>query len=147
MHTNTYTYTLHIIFSDMGAHVNGYASLTAHTTIATANPTQPTTGRKADAIAAAHYCAEATMRLLKPGKKNTDVTSTINQIATAFKCQPLEGVLSHRTRQHEIDATPVILNKETLDQKTDEAEFENNSVYTIDIVISTGDGKVCVKLF
>jgi len=126
----------------MGAHVNGYPSLAAHTVIATANPTQPTTGRKADAIAAAHYCSEAVLRLLRPGKKNTDVTNVISQIATQFKCQPLEGVLSHRTRQHEIDATPVILNKETLDQKADEAEFENNTVYTVDIVISTGEGKV-----
>jgi len=78
---------------------------------------------------------------LKPGKKNTDVTDVIGQVASQFKCNPLEGVLSHQMKQFVIDGNQVIINKQTLDQKVEEFEFEDNSVYSLDIVMSTGEGK------
>jgi len=126
---------------DLGAHVDGFVSACAHTTIATANPQQATTGRKADAIAAAHYASEIALRLIKPGKKNSDVTEAINQVISQFKCSPLEGVLSHQMKKFVIDGNQVIINKTSVDQKVEEFEFADNTVYCIDIVVSTGEGK------
>jgi hypothetical protein len=48
--------------------VDGFVAIAAHTHIV-GSATVPTTGRKADAICAAHVAGEAVLRLLKPGAK------------------------------------------------------------------------------
>lgn len=45
-----------------------------------------------------------------------------------------------------IDGNKVILNKATPEHKVEEFEFEENQCYAIDIVMSTGEGKVCCFL-
>lgn len=45
-------------------------------------------------------------------------------------------------KQFVIDANKVILSVSNPDTRVDEAEFEENEVYAIDIVASTGEGKV-----
>lgn len=130
---------------DLGVQIDGLIAVAAHTTIvaetAANGVAQPTTGRKADVICAAHYATEVVHRLLKPGKKNTDVTAAILKVAEQFKVEPVEGVLSHNMKQWIIDGNNVILGKAASDQKVDEFEFELNTVYAIDIVMSTGTGK------
>jgi curved DNA binding protein len=130
-----------VVKVDLGAHIDGYISTAAHTVIATANRDAAVTGRKADVICAAHYAAECAHRLIKPGKKNTEVTEAIAKVAEIFGCQPMEGVLSHQMKRFVIDGNKVIINKATLDQKVDEFEFEDHQVYAVDIVMSTGEGK------
>lgn len=98
-------------------------------------------GRKADAILAAYKGVQALFRLLKPGAKNNELTPVLSQIAQAYECTPLEGVLSHEVKRHFIDGTKVIINKETPDQKVDEAEVQVNDVFVLDVFVTTGDGK------
>jgi len=43
-----------------------------------------------------------------------------------------------------IDGNKVIINKPSLEHKVDDFEVEENEVYGIDIVMSTGEGKVCI---
>jgi len=126
---------------ELGVHVDGFVALIGHSFVCTANQAVPTTGRKADVICAAHYAAECAHRLIKPGRKNTEVTDAIQKVADIFKCQPMEGVLSHQMKRFVIDGNHVIANKAILEQKVEEFEFEENSVYAVDIVISTGEGK------
>lgn len=57
---------------------------------------------KADVIKAAHLCAEAALRLVKPGNQNTE-TEAWNKVAHAFNCMLIEGVLSHQLKQHMMD--------------------------------------------
>jgi curved DNA binding protein len=130
-----------VVKIDLGVHIDGYIASVAHTVVATANKTEPATGRKADVICAAHVAAEAALRLLRPGNKNTQVTEAIATIAASFKCNPIEGVLSHQVKRFIIDGEKVIINKTTLDQKVDEFTFEEGEAYTVDIVMSTGEGK------
>jgi curved DNA binding protein len=126
---------------DLGVHIDGYISVVAHSWVVTSTPQTPTTGRRADVICAAYYAGEIAHRLVKPGKKNTDVTEAINKVAEQFKCQVLEGVLSHQMKRFVIDGNKVVISKSTLEHKVEEFEFEENSVYAIDIVMSTGEGK------
>lgn len=67
------------------------------------------TGRKADVIKAAHLCAEAALRLVKPGNQNTQVTEAWNKVAHSFNCTPIEGMLSHQLKQHVIDGEKTII--------------------------------------
>lgn len=45
-------------------------------------------------------------------------------------------------KQFVIDASKVILSVSNPETRVEEAEFEENEVYAIDIVASTGEGKV-----
>lgn len=74
--------------------------------------------------------------------QNKDVTEAIQKVAAAYDCKIVEGVLSHQLKQFVIDGNKVILSVSNPDTRVDDAEFEENEVYAIDIVTSTGEGKV-----
>ncbi|KAL6528596.1 ERBB-3 BINDING PROTEIN 1 [Orobanche minor] len=152
-----------ILKIDMGCHIDGFIAVVAHTH---ALQQGPITGRAADVIAAANTAAEVALRLVRPGKKatlprvnyfensrlavmllskvvglNKDVTEAIQKVAAAYDCKIVEGVLSHQMKQFVIDGNKVVLSVPGPETKVDEAEFEENEVYSIDIVTSTGEGK------
>lgn len=54
-------------YSDLGAHIDGFIAVAAHTVVATVDRTAKVTGRKADTILAAYWAGQAALRLLKPG--------------------------------------------------------------------------------
>uniref|UniRef100_A0A7N8WLY5 Proliferation-associated 2G4, b n=1 Tax=Mastacembelus armatus TaxID=205130 RepID=A0A7N8WLY5_9TELE len=124
---------------DLGVHVDGFISNVAHSFVVGVTKVW----RKADVIKAAHLCAEAALRLVKPGSQNTQVTEAWNKIAKSFKCSPIEGMLSHQLKQHVIDGEKTIIQNPTDQQKKDheKAEFEVHEVYAVDVLISTGEGK------
>ncbi|KAF8376791.1 hypothetical protein HHK36_031541 [Tetracentron sinense] len=101
----------------------------------------PVTGRAADVIAAANTAAEVALRLVRPGRKEKEVTEAIQKVAAAYDCKIVEGVLSHQLKQFEIDGNKVVLSVSSPDTRVNDAEFEENEVYAIDIVTSSGDGK------
>lgn len=129
-----------VVKIDVGVHLDGFIGSAAHTHVVS-SAAFPTTGRKADAICAAHVACEAALRLLKPGAKNKDITNVIKQVADAYHVTPVEGVLSHVMRRFVIDGEKVIINKVSGDQQVEEFEIAENDVYAIDIVMSTGEGK------
>ncbi|KAJ2394559.1 hypothetical protein GGF41_008907, partial [Coemansia sp. RSA 2531] len=66
-----------IVRVQLGAHIDGYAAVSGGTVVIGASAEAPVTGKAADAIAAAHYAAEAIQRLIKPGNKNMAVTDKV----------------------------------------------------------------------
>lgn len=75
----------------MGAHIDGFIAVVAHTIIVGAANKNKITGRKADAILAAHYASQAALRLLKPGNETYAITDAVQKVAESFKCKPVEG--------------------------------------------------------
>ncbi|XP_076023005.1 proliferation-associated protein 2G4-like [Genypterus blacodes] len=128
---------------DLGVHVDGFISNVAHSFVVGVTKESPLTGRKADVIKAAHLCAEAALRLVKPGNQNSQVTEAWNKIAKSFKCSAIEGMLSHQLKQHVSDGEKTIIQNPTDQQRKDheKAEFEVHEVYAVDVLISTGEGK------
>jgi len=127
-----------VVKLDLGVHIDGYVAFVAHTVVLNEGPV---TGRAADVIAACYTAADCVLRLLKPGTKNSQVTEVLGKVAADYKCQPVAGVLSHQMTKFVIDGKKVIINKTDVEQKVDEIEFEQNEVWAIDIVMSTGEGK------
>lgn len=131
-----------LIKIDLAVHIDGFIACMAHTILLGANGIEAKiTGRKADVMMAAYTAAEAAIRLLKPGKKNKDISAAIGKAAAEFKCSPVQGVLSHQISRFIIDGDKVILNKPDLENKVDDHEFEVNEAYCLDIVMSTAEGK------
>merc|ERR1712083_465151 len=52
-----------------------------------------------------------------------------------------QGVKSHQLKKHVIDGSRFIQNVESLEEKNETFTFEQNEVYCIDVVMSTGEGK------
>lgn len=62
----------------------------------------------------------------------------------AYGCSLVEGVLSHQLKRFIIDGNKVVLNRSLPDLKAEDAQFEENEVYGIDILVSSGEGKARV---
>merc|ERR1711878_17397 len=124
---------------DMGAHIDGYIAVVAHTVVVGGGVT---TGAKADALMAAHLCSEAALRLVKPGNETYEITETVTKIAEAFDCKPVEGMLSHQLEQNRIDGEKTIIQNPSEAQRKehDKFDFSVHEVYAVDVLISSGEG-------
>ncbi|KAG0168803.1 putative metalloprotease arx1 [Apophysomyces sp. BC1034] len=132
---------------ELGAHVDGYIATSAHTTVVNANASQPVTGRVADVVCAAHFALEAATRMLKPGVKSSEITRVITEIAAYYRCQPVESTFSSPMKRFVLRAGKDIENRfeENLlvqDLERSDFEIEANQVYQLNVVLTTGDGKV-----
>ncbi|KIL67524.1 hypothetical protein M378DRAFT_73392 [Amanita muscaria Koide BX008] len=137
-----------VVKLQLGAHIDGFASIAAETFVIGASPENPVTGRRADVIKAAWTAAEVAKRLVKVGNKNWTVTESVNRAVAAWDCKPVEGMLSCQQTQNVIDGKKrIILNpSESQKRDFDAATFAENEVYGIDILISSGeDGKARVE--
>ncbi|RKP39658.1 proliferation-associated protein 2G4 [Dimargaris cristalligena] len=125
----------------LGAQVDGEPALVAHTLVV---GQEKIDGRQADVLLAAHYATEATLKLLKPGKVNYDITEAIQKVASDFDAVPMEGMLSTQIQRNQIDGGKTIIVNPTPEQRKGHktVEFQENEVYQLDIIVSTGDGKL-----
>lgn len=123
----------------MGCHIDGFIAVAAHTLVVGGADIEA--GPLADVLKAAHTAAEVAHKLIRPGNKNTQVTDAIAEVTKSFGVNAVQGVLSHQMKQFVIDGNKVILMRADPEQKVDEFEFEPNEVYSVDIVLSTGEGK------
>lgn len=132
-----------VIKITLGAQIDGFASVLADTYVVPSTE-EVVSGGVADAISAAWYASEAAIRTIKPGNKNWDVTKVVDSIASAYGCTPLEGMLTHEQTRNVIDGKKRIIMNPTEQQRKDfeACTFEEGEVYGVDILVSTGDGKV-----
>lgn len=67
---------------DLGAHIDGFVATAAHTLVVQADEEAAVTGKAADVIAAANTALEAAIRLIRPGKKISEVRQYIPIVIT-----------------------------------------------------------------
>jgi len=126
-----------VVKIDLGVHIDGYIAVVAHTLVLSAE----VTGATADVVLAAYTAAEVALKSIKVGTKNSEISSVIDKVAEAYGVKPLQGVLMHQMKRFVIDGNNAVLLREEADQKVEEFEFEANQVYTVDVVMTTGEGK------
>lgn len=59
-------------------------------------------------------------------------------VAEAHGVALVEGVLSHQLKQYVIDGNKCVLARPGPEHRVEDAEFEENEVYAIDIVVRAG---------
>jgi curved DNA binding protein len=79
--------------------------------------------------------------MLKPEKKNNEVTPLIEKCVDSFGCKAVDGVVSHQIKKFTTDGTKVITNKNTPGHPVEECTFDQHEAYAVDVVVSTGEGK------
>lgn len=131
-----------IVKIDLGAHIDGYIAVAAHTVVAQADVAAKVTGRAADVILAAYWASQAALRLFTPGTANFAITDSVQKIASEYKCNPIQDMLSHQLKQFKIDGEKTIIQNpnEAQQKQHEKCEFQLHEVYAIDVLISTGDG-------
>lgn len=65
----------------------------------------------------------------------------VEKVAASYGVSAMQGVLSHQNKKHVIDGNRCIANKTTIEHKVDEVTFEASDVFTLDFVMSSGEGK------
>nr|XP_054756169.1 proliferation-associated protein 2G4-like [Lytechinus pictus] len=132
-----------VVKIDLGAHVDGFIAVVAHTMIVGATSDNKVKGRKADLLRAAHTMAEAALRKVKPDTQNNEVTEVIQKAAEAFDCKPVSGMLSHQLKRNVINGEKSIIQNPTEEQMREhnQCKIEVHEVYAIDVLVSTGEGK------
>jgi len=128
---------------DLGAHIDGFIAVAAHTIVIGGTIEKKIKGRKADVILAAYHASQAAIRLLISGGGNYDVTEAVQKISDYYKCKPIEGMLSHQLKQNKIDGEKTIIQNPTAAQKKEheKCEFDNYEVYAMDVLVSSGEGQ------
>lgn len=131
-----------VVKIDLGAHIDGFIAVAAHTIVVGANAEAKAKGRAADVVLAAYHASQAALRLLKDGTSNYAVTEAVQKIAAEYKCKPIEGMLSHQLKQFKIDGEKTIIQNPTIAQKKEheKCQFEKYEVYAMDVLVSTGEG-------
>ncbi|KAG6813941.1 hypothetical protein H0H92_005195 [Tricholoma furcatifolium] len=133
-----------VVKIQLGAHIDGFAAISAETIVVGATAASPATGRRADVVKAAWNAAELAMRTIKVGNKNWNVTEAIGKISGTWNCKPVEGMLSCQQTQNVIDGKKRIILNPSEAQKRDfeTVTFAEGEVYGMDVLISSGeDGK------
>lgn len=131
---------------DLGVHIDGFIATAAHTLQVPectdgSSEAAPISGKAADVVAAANTALEAALRLVRPGKQISDVPDVLRTVVESYGCNLVEGVMMHQMKQFVIDANKCVLNRPSPEHKVENGEFEENEVYAVDIVVSTGEGK------
>lgn len=131
-----------VVKIDLGAHIDGFIAVAAHTVVVGASSANKVTGKKADVVLAAYWAVQAALRLIKDGASNYAITEAVQQVAESYKCKPLEGMLSHQLKQFKIDGEKTIIQNPSEAQRKEHEKctFETHEVYAIDVIVSSGEG-------
>ncbi|KAG0282308.1 Proliferation-associated protein 2G4 [Linnemannia gamsii] len=130
-----------VVKIELGAHIDGYMATNGHTTVINANPAAPIEGRAADVVCAAHFAAEAALRLMKIGNNNIQVQEAIAEAAALFNCSPVTGTASNEIKRYVIATEKMIMNvPDEENRPVQDFVFVANEAYTLNILISSGDG-------
>ncbi|KAG0219054.1 peptidase M24, structural domain-containing protein [Mortierella sp. GBAus27b] len=130
-----------VVKIELGAHIDGYIATSAHTVVINPNPSAPVEGPAADVVCAAYYAAEAALRLMKIGNSNVQVQEAIAEAAGLFNCSPVKGTASNEIKRYVVATEKTILSvPDDENQPVREFIFVANEAYTLNILISSGDG-------
>jgi len=125
---------------DLGVAVDGWPAVVAHTTVVGG---AEATGVLADCLAAAHQAGQAVQRMVRSGGNTNEMTAVIEKIATAYGVKPVTNIVSHNVSRFTLDGEKVIFGfHDPLTPVPKASTVAENEVYVIDMIMSSGDGKV-----
>lgn len=91
---------------------------------------------------AAWNALQVAVKSVKLGNSNTTVAQMINETAALYETSKVDGVLGHELKQYMIDGNRVIVRGEPRETKADNFNFELNDIFGVDVLLSSGEGKV-----
>eukprot|EP01084_Bolivina_argentea_P258179 435162_1 len=128
---------------DLAVHIDGYIAAVAHTIQVgpSSTPEAPLTGTAADVMLACYQAAEIAMATIAPGISSKQVVDAVTRVTNAYGVNLVMGTTMHQMSQFVISGTKAIMLREDPENKLEECEFEANEVYTVDVAVSSGEGR------
>lgn len=151
-----------LIKIELGVHVDGYPAMIAFTTLIT-EPNQKYNDQRSNVLKAVIESSKEIVNLMKPGKTNKDVVKVMEKYAEKYNCNlpiyndnefdVVPGVISYEISRGVIDGCNddndeyvhrfiLSRNNPNYEFVLRETEFEENEVYAVDILMSSGTGKL-----
>lgn len=151
---------------EIGSHIDGFPAFVAHSVVVGACAEKKVTGRKADVMWAAYNAAEVAVRMLKPGTTNHEITEAIRITTKCYDCKPIQNMASYNIEKDIVEGEKSILQNpvDHLSQRLqregnkdenpsgnkqvnpalmgEKQDIEVGDVWAIDVLASTGDGRV-----
>lgn len=127
---------------DLAVHIDGYCAQVAHTVHITESGELVADSKEANVINAAYAAINCAIRKMRPGVETYEVTEIIEKAAEHFNVTPVDGVLSHLVKRYIVDGFRCIPSKKTPEHMVHEYPIEPAQVWTLDVVYSTGKGKL-----
>lgn len=157
---------------ELGIHIDGFPSFICHTlVIENNNEASELNNKKQKLMKAVSEASKEIIKIMKPGRKNTDIVKIMEKYANKYECNLLytddiekavPGTVSYQISQNNMngknddfiidgltkvvneDIHSLIIHRMHIDHEYGmvESEFEENEVYAIDIAMSTGSGRI-----
>lgn len=134
-----------VVHYDLGIHVDGYCAQVAHTIQVTENGELGSDEKATRVITAAYNIMKLAMRKMRPGATVYDVTNLIEKAAAHYQVNPVDGVLSHMIKRYIVDGFRCIPQKKSADHAVHDYNLDKAQVWCVDIVMSSGKGKLKEK--
>ena len=153
-----------IVNIELGVHIDGFPATVAYTVVVHDGdePLSDVSNKRANVISAVAEASRAVLPLIKNGKTNADVSDTLKKIAKKYDCSlpfvedpdiRTPGVVSYQMSKNVLDGQndddvddihKLILPRHhhSYEFEMRPTEFETNEVYSIDIVMSSGEGRL-----
>lgn len=129
-----------VVKIQLGAHIDGYATVAAETMVVGASKSKPVEGSTADAIKAAWTAAECAIRVMMPGKTNHEIAKEVENCIKEFKgVRPVEGMQTNQMEKDVIDGKKKIVLAAEASSRPDACKLEENEVYGVDIQVTTSE--------
>lgn len=124
----------------LGAHIDGYATVAAETVVVGASKSKPVEGKAADAIKAAWTAAECAIRAMTPGKTNFEVAKEVEACIKEFDgVRAVEGMQTNLMDKDVIDGKKKIVLAAEPSARPEACKLEENEVYGVDIQVTTSE--------
>lgn len=119
---------------ELGVHIDGYIAQTGSTFVV-----GPKSEVQLNLEKAVNTLARLSLRLVQIGKNSTDFTTNIKKVAEEFKVTLVEGIVSTQILRNVLDGPNKLHQNPT--GKVESHVFELGQVYSISMIVSTGEGK------
>ena len=131
-----------VVKIELGTQISGFIAISAYTVIVPSTKEPEVSDKRADVVAAAYTACDAAKRMVRPGTKSTDIAKVIKLVAEEYGVHCVQNVLSHSMEQYLIDGEQYFDQQpKEGDSKIPEFAIDENSVFVIDVMMSTGEGK------
>ena len=123
-----------VVKVQLGAHIDGYPAVLAHTVVVGASAQHPVTGRVADAVRAAQTASDVMIRLMKPGMLNHDIGKKVETAIKEFGVRPVANIQTNQFGKDEIDGKKKITVGDDASSRPDAQKLEENEVYGLSLI-------------
>ncbi|KAI4835739.1 proliferation-associated protein 2g4 [Plasmodium brasilianum] len=125
----------------MGCHIDGHISIVGHT-IYVGNENEKIESPKAEVLKNSHILSQLFLKSLKVGINASEITKNIQKACEDLKCNVISNCVTYQIKKYIIEGSKYILLKENPENKIEDFQIEPNDVYIIDVMVTSGDGKI-----